>query len=211
MVKIEIENFSEDALKKLYCDLDNKNDDCDDCELCSMPTLLHCDTSGKRIPLGTCTRISVPELNKAWSLFRKKIRPIRIWYTDNMEKRQKNSNFLQGLKTMTETIMNGNEDIEGLEKYIGEHVEELDTIEKQTVKEMIVHEENCYICEQCDNWYESRKDFEDHRRRRHSENFYICEQCENLYESREDLEDHRKRRHTKECEEKFVCRNEREQ
>merc|ERR1712098_409474 len=74
----------------------------------------------------------------------------------------------------------------------------------ENLEELIEHE-NCYICEQCDNWYESRKDFEDHRRRRHSENFYICEQCENLYESREDLEDHRKRRHTKECEEKFVC------
>ena len=186
-----------------------------------------------------------------------------------MEKRQKISNFLQGFKTMTEAIMNGNKDIEDLEKYIKElTVVELDTIEMQKVKELIeliylnygrtrseeieeskkehgirrhrclecgkrfenleelrVHEENCYSCEQCDNWYESREDLEDHirrrhtkyncdqcdnwyesredledhRRRRHIENFYICEQCENLYESRKDLEDHRKRRHTKEC------------
>ena len=71
MVKIVVENFSEDALRKLYCYLDNREFRWDDdCELCSMPTLLH---SGK----GTCTRMSVSELNEAWSLFRKKMKPIR--------------------------------------------------------------------------------------------------------------------------------------
>ena len=50
MVKIVVENFSEDALKKLYCDLDQKEDWTDNCELCEMPTLLH---NGE----GTCTRI----------------------------------------------------------------------------------------------------------------------------------------------------------
>ena len=179
--------------------------------------------------------------------------PIRKWYTANMEKRQKNSNFLQGFKTMTEAIMNGNKDIEDLEKYIAEHVEvELDTKEMQKIKRIIeliylnygrtrseeiqesekehgirrqrclecgkrfenleelrVHEENCYSCEQCDNWYKSREDLEDHIRRRHTK--YNCDQCDNWYESREDLEDHRERRHSKECEEKLECRNEREQ
>ena len=140
MVKIVVENLSEDALRKLYCDLDNKEDWDNDCELCSMPQLLHInihkymllsDTGDKDI-LGTCNRMSVSEQNEAWSLFRKKMRPIRRWYTDNMEKRQKNSNFLQGFKTMTEAIMNGNKDIEDLEKYIAELVEvELDTIEMQ--------------------------------------------------------------------------------
>ena len=143
-------------------------------------------------------------------------------------------------------------DVEGLAKYIGEHVVgKLDTIEIQKVKkiiellylnygktrlkeleesekehgirrhkclecgkgfenleELIVHQENCYICEQCDNWYESREDLEDHRRRRHTK--YICDQCDNWYESREDLEDHRRRRHSQECEEKLVWRNEKE-
>ena len=79
MVKIVVENFSEDALKKLYCDLDQKVDWNDDCELCSMPTLLH---SGK----GTCTRMLVSELNEAWSLFRKKMKPKRDWYTDIMDR-----------------------------------------------------------------------------------------------------------------------------
>ena len=92
MVKIVVQNFSEDALRKLYCDLDNREFRWDDdCELCSMPTLLH---SGK----GTCTRMSVSELNEAWSLFNKKMKPIRKWYTTNIEKRQMDSSFLQGLK-----------------------------------------------------------------------------------------------------------------
>ena len=138
MVKIVVQNFSEDALRKLYCDLDQKEDWDEDCELCSMPTLLHSDTSGKRI-LGSCTRISGSELFEAWSLFRKKMRPIRKWYTANMEKRQKNSNFLQGFKTMTEAIMNGNKDIEDLEKYIAEHADvELDTIEMQKFKGIVM-------------------------------------------------------------------------
>ena len=47
MVKIVVENYSEDAMKKLYCDLYHKLDWNDDCELCSMPTLLHSDTGGK--------------------------------------------------------------------------------------------------------------------------------------------------------------------
>ena len=72
----------------------------------------------------------------------------------------------------------------------------------------IRHNRDCYICEQCGNWYDNREDLEDHRRRRHTK--YNCDQCDKWYEKREDLEDHRKRRHTKECEEKLVCRNERE-
>ena len=36
-----------------------------------------------------------------------------------------------------------------------------------SIEELRVHEKNCYICEQCNNWYESREDLEDHRRRRH--------------------------------------------
>ena len=49
MVKIVVETFGEDALRKLFCDLSQKEDSDKECSLCSMPTLLHCDTSGKRI------------------------------------------------------------------------------------------------------------------------------------------------------------------
>ena len=201
MVKIVVETFGEDTLRKLYCDLSHKEDWDEECSLCSMPTLLHRDTNGKRI--GSCSRkteaigmdamAEQSELWKSWSLFRKKMEPIRKWYKDDMEKRQANSDLLQGLANMTEAIINGNKDrpnklvkpakvpswskgmkleaykksievwmemnkdlseavryqdvieslkmnkeIEGLAKYIGEHViGKLDTIEKQKVKGII--------------------------------------------------------------------------
>ena len=89
--------------------------------------------------IGPCDKYTASERNKAWSIFKQKIRPIRRWYTDIMEKRQeKKSNFLQGFNTLTEAIMNGNKDIENLEKYIAEHVDvELDTIEMQQFKGII--------------------------------------------------------------------------
>merc|ERR1711867_236782 len=83
------------------------------------------------------------------------------------------------------------------------------------------HDRNCYICEQCNNWYESREELEDHRRIKHIKNgtrniclecgeefesmeelfeheneyCYICEQCDNGYETREELEYHRNIKH----------------
>ena len=202
MVKIIVETYGEDMLRKLFSELYDKEDWDEECELCRMPTLLHRDTNGKRI-LGSCTRKTEltdaaqhkadAELMKSWSLFRKKMQPIRKWYKDDMDKRQANSDILEGLKSMTEAIINGNKerpnklvkpakvpswskgmklqaykkslevwmemnkdiseaaryqdvieslkmnkDIEGLAIYIGEHVVgKLDTIEKQTVKEII--------------------------------------------------------------------------
>ena len=115
MVKIVVETFGEDTLRKLFCDLSHKEDWDEECSLCSMPTLLHRDTSGKRI--GSCSRkteamtmAEQSELWKSWSLFRKKMEPIRKWYKDDMEKRQANSELLQGLQNMTDAIINGNKD-----------------------------------------------------------------------------------------------------
>ena len=55
MATIGVETFGDDALRKLYLDLSHKDDWDEDCELCRMPTLLHRDTTGKRIQ-GSCTR-----------------------------------------------------------------------------------------------------------------------------------------------------------
>ena len=52
MVKIVVETFGEDTLRKLFIDLSHKEDWDEECLLCSMPTLLHHDTSDKR--LGSC-------------------------------------------------------------------------------------------------------------------------------------------------------------
>ena len=43
-----------------------------------------------------------------------------------------------------------------------ESKEEIEEIKDENGKE------NCYSCEQCDNWYENREDLEDHIRRRHT-------------------------------------------
>ena len=46
MATIGVETFGDDALRKLYLDLSQKDDWDEDCELCRMPTLLHSDTTG---------------------------------------------------------------------------------------------------------------------------------------------------------------------
>ena len=73
MVKISVKNFSEEALKKLYCDLNQCEEKCEECEECEqwdeaceeceMPTLLH---SGNE----TCIKMSERERFEGWRLFR---------------------------------------------------------------------------------------------------------------------------------------------
>ena len=104
MVKIVVESFSEDALRKLFDDLSKKEYWDEECSLCSMPTMLH---------KGPCTRKSEvteaehSDLWKAWGVYKKKMEPIRRWYKDEMEKRQANSELLQGLQNMTDAIIKG--------------------------------------------------------------------------------------------------------
>ena len=49
MVKIVIEHFSEEALRKLYLGLLQKDDWDEECTECKMPTLLHIDGDGKHL------------------------------------------------------------------------------------------------------------------------------------------------------------------
>ena len=46
MVKIIVEAYGENCLRKLFDDLYDKEDWDEECELCRMPTLLHIDTNG---------------------------------------------------------------------------------------------------------------------------------------------------------------------
>ena len=125
MVKIVVETFGEEALRKLYCDLDQKEFRWDkECELCKMPTLLHCDTSGKRL-LGSCTEISGPELWRScsklwnsWNLFRRKMRQV---YKIPVEK-------LEELKTSEKQAKE-------FELLVVDKLEEINTKEKQKAKE----------------------------------------------------------------------------
>ena len=158
--------------------------------MCSMPTMLHKGSCSRKTEIGKAEH---SDLWESWSLYKKKMEPIRRWYKDEIDKKQINSEFLQGLQTMTDAIMSGNKDrtnklvkpakvpswskgmkleayekslqvwmemnkdlteavryqdvieslkvnkeIEGLAKYVGEHIiGKLDTIEKQKVKEII--------------------------------------------------------------------------
>ena len=90
MATIGVEQYPEEALCQLYTNLLRKEDWDNECELCTMPNLLHSDTNGTRIH-GACTRrteLTEADISNEWNLFRKKMKPVRNWYTDDMEKKQ---------------------------------------------------------------------------------------------------------------------------
>merc|ERR1711867_410982 len=68
--------------------------------------------------------------------------------------------------------------------------------EFNNLKDFKMHENNCHICEQCNNWYKNSEDLEDHRERRHKR--YNCEQC-GYYgcTNKEELDDHIRGWHAK--------------
>ena len=83
MVKIVVESFGEDALRKLFEDLSHKEYWDEECSLCSMPTMLHKGPCTRKTEIGEAEH---SDLWKSWSLYRKKMEPIRRWYKDDMEK-----------------------------------------------------------------------------------------------------------------------------
>ena len=104
MVRIVVENISEDALKKYYGEymsLDNDREDSDSCEVCKLPKLFHIDNRGEII-IGPCDKYTASESFEVWKIFRQKIRPIRRWYENILEEREEKKNyFLQGFTTIT--------------------------------------------------------------------------------------------------------------
>ena len=105
MVKIAVESFSDEALRKLFGDLSKKEYWEEKCPMCSRPAMLH---------KGPCTRKTEVtdaengDLWITWDAYRQRMEPIMRWYKDEMEKRQVNSELLQGLQNMTDAIVNGN-------------------------------------------------------------------------------------------------------
>ena len=90
MATIAVEQYPEEALRQLYINLVRKEDWDNECELCTMPTLLHSDVNGTRI-YGACTRgteLTENEVDKEWKIFRKKMKAVKNWYIDEMEKKQ---------------------------------------------------------------------------------------------------------------------------
>ena len=96
MVRIVVEHFSEEALRKLYLGLLHKDDWDKECNECKMPTLLHVDSDGKQ-SLDACPgkpAETTPALqNKAdaetwklWKTFKIKMKPVIKWHNQELEK-----------------------------------------------------------------------------------------------------------------------------
>ena len=115
MVKtIVIEQFSEEALRKLYLGWLNKEDWDEECNGCKMPALLHVDSDGKQ-SIEACPgrKKETTELaqNKAdaetwnlWKKFRAKMRSVIKWHDQEIEKTKQTSDLLAGIKSITDVI-----------------------------------------------------------------------------------------------------------
>ena len=108
MVKISVELWSDDDLKKKFDALSKKGDWDKECEKCKNPELLHKANCTRKVEVGEA---EFSELWKVWSTYKKKMEPIRKHYEDEMEKRQNSSDILIGMKQMTDAITKGNKDM----------------------------------------------------------------------------------------------------
>ena len=115
---IVVEQFGEEALRKLYLGLLYKDDWDEECEECRMPTLLHIDSDGKQ-SLDSCPgrkeestqaaqNKADAEILKSWRAFKSKMGPVRKWHRQEMEKTQATNDILAGIQSMTAAIINGN-------------------------------------------------------------------------------------------------------
>ena len=134
-VKIVAANISEDTLRKYYCEYMSKNSDNDDsesCEVCNLPKLFHIDNRGKLI-IAPCDKYTTSEYWEIWKIFRQKIKPIRRWYNEILEKREeKKIDYLNGFTTLTQDIIKGDKGLEDLQNYISNMGEiELELAETQ--------------------------------------------------------------------------------
>ena len=113
-------------------------DDGDSCEICTLPKLFHIDDRGDII-LGPCDKYTTTENIEIWNIFRQKIRPIRKWYKEILEKREEDkNNYLNGFTTLTEDIFNGDKNLEDLQNYISKIGDiDLDANESQKVMEIV--------------------------------------------------------------------------
>ncbi len=88
MAPLPVETYPEESLRKLYMNLEDKEDWDNVCELCTLPTMLHADAQGNRIH-GACTRnqeITQDDSYKEWAAYQKKMKAVRSWYKDELKK-----------------------------------------------------------------------------------------------------------------------------
>ena len=74
MVKINVESFSEEELRKRFNALGRKGDWDKECESCKNPQLLHKANGTRKVEVGEA---EFSELWKVWSTFKAKMEPIR--------------------------------------------------------------------------------------------------------------------------------------
>ena len=86
MVKISVELWSNDNLKKKFDALPKKGDWDKECEKCKNPEFLHKSNCARKVELGEA---EFSELWKVQRAFRDRMEPIRKQYEDDIEKRQK--------------------------------------------------------------------------------------------------------------------------
>ena len=114
MVKIVVEQFSEEALRKLYLGLLHKDEWDEECNECKMPTLLHVDSDGKQ-SLDACPgrkeETTTAAQNKAdaetwksWKSFKIKMKPVIKWHNQEMEKSKQTNDILAGIQSLTDAI-----------------------------------------------------------------------------------------------------------
>ena len=116
-VKIVAANISEDALRKYYCEYMSRGrdfDDSDSCEVCNLPKLFHIDNRGELV-MAPCDKYTTSECWEIWRMFRQRIKPVRRWYNEILEKREeKKIDYLNVFTTLTQDIIKGDKDLEDL-------------------------------------------------------------------------------------------------
>ena len=108
MVKISVETFSEEELRKRFNELARKGDWDKECDACKNLQLLHRSNCTRKVEVGEA---EFSELWKVWSAYKAKMEPIRKWYEDEMEKKQNSSDILIGMQRITEAITKGNKEM----------------------------------------------------------------------------------------------------
>ena len=79
MVKIVVESFSEEELRKRWNELTRKESWDNECETCREPEMLHIGACSRKTEVGEA---EFTELWKSWNTFKKKVKPIRKWQAD---------------------------------------------------------------------------------------------------------------------------------
>ena len=79
MVKISVDLWSEEELRKKFETLERKGEWDKECEKCNYPEFLHKANCNRTAKVGEA---EFSELWKAWSLFKERMEPIRRQYED---------------------------------------------------------------------------------------------------------------------------------